>query len=431
MRSSLSLAAAAVIVACVSVTAGSVTTEGAPGDLRSPQSAWDFGVIPYEISTSFNSAQRQRILEAFEGWSAVAPIFFVERTSQAGYLAVTKLDPEPGQSGPCHSAVGQPQRATRVQTNLGGGCADSPGAIYHELGHALGLYHEENRPDRDEYVVLDLANVDPGAIQHFTKLNVPVFGNYDFGSIMHSPATAFAIDPSRPTILPRPGYGSYGAVMGQRVAPTEDDHRALAFLYDSQLRASGVSRPTELPLRRFNADDFLVAMERLNALYMSKYGLHRPEGLSVDGRPDFEAIAKWIFDVYLGARAVGWSAEGAFDIVTAGVTQTLEWQQQNPRRAPLIPASFEPALTLDRDEFLSVMQRLDAFYRAPEGLLRPQGLSTSAGADFLGIAEWVFGVYLTERLRGASPDAAWVLTQNAICASEEWRRKHDRARGSS
>jgi hypothetical protein len=30
----------------------------------------------------------------------------------------------------------------------------------HELGHVLGMAHEHNRPDRDEYLVIDLNNVE-------------------------------------------------------------------------------------------------------------------------------------------------------------------------------------------------------------------------------------------------------------------------------
>ena len=70
------------------------------------------------------------------------------------------------------------------------------------------------------------------------------------------------------------------------------------------------------------------------------------------------------------------------------------------------------------------MNRLDAFYRAPEGLQRPNGLALNGGPDFIGIATWVFDIYLAERLRGISPAAAWTLTENAIKATDEWRSKH-------
>ena len=165
-------------------------------------------------------------------------------------------------------------------------------------------------------------------------------------------------------------------------------------------------------------------MERLHAFYMSRYGLQRPQGLSINGRPDFLGIAQWIFDVYLPARSRGFSAEGAFDIVIAAITRSEEWRQKNPGRIALTPTSFTPFISFNRDEFLDVLNRLDSFYRAPEGLQRQDGLSISGGPDFLGIAAWVFDIYLGERLRGSSATAAWVILENSIRATDEWRRKH-------
>ena len=73
---------------------------------------------------------------------------------------------------------------------------------------------------------------------------------------------------------------------------------------------------------------------------MSRMGLQRPQGLSIDGRPDFLGIAQWIFDIYLPARSGGFSAIGAFDIVVAAITRTDEWRQKNPGRTSLTPATF-------------------------------------------------------------------------------------------
>ena len=52
------------------------------------------------------------------------------------------------------------------------------------------------------------------------------------------------------------------------------------------------------------------------------------------------------------------------------------------------------------------------------------GLSISGGPDFLGIATWIFDIYLAERLNGISPNGAWTITENAIRNTGEWRSKH-------
>jgi hypothetical protein len=55
----------------------------------------------------------------------------------------------------------------------------------------------------------------------------------------------------------------------------------------------------------FDRNDFLAAMNRLHEHYKTPEGLQRPNGLSIDGNPDFVGIAAWIFDVYLSCRASG------------------------------------------------------------------------------------------------------------------------------
>ena len=36
------------------------------------------------------------------------------------------------------------------------------GTVIHELGHALGMAHEQSRPDRDQHVRVNYDNVVPG-----------------------------------------------------------------------------------------------------------------------------------------------------------------------------------------------------------------------------------------------------------------------------
>jgi hypothetical protein len=263
------------------------------------------------------------------------------------------------------------------------------------------------------------------AVGNFNVITgIPLVGEYDFGSIMHYPSRSFAVDPSKPTIIPHAPYASWDSTMGTLPEPSATDHAAVAFLYNAQFRESNIRIPTEPVRRSFDRGDLLLAMERLHAFYMSRFGLHRPQGLSINGRPDFLGIAQWIFDVYLPARSSGFSAEGAFDIVIAAVSRSEEWAQKNPSRTPLTPAPFGRYVELDRSEFLDALNRLDRFYAAAEGLQRAEGLSIAGGPDFLGIAAWVFDVYLSERLRGSSAAASWTITENAIRSTDEWRRKH-------
>ena len=59
--------------------------------------------------------------------------------------------------------------------------------IKHEIIHSLGYYHEQSRPDRDNFVKINFANVNPGHKYNFDwTQNTETFGvAYDGRSIMH------------------------------------------------------------------------------------------------------------------------------------------------------------------------------------------------------------------------------------------------------
>ena len=385
---------------------------------------WEWGVIPYEIAPNFSAAERQRVIAAMSTWSRTAPVTFVPRTTQTGFLAITRDELTGPEASPCFAATVGHRLGLMQRLNLGSNCSSSTGVILHEFGHVLGYDHEHMRADRDNYITIDLGNVAANARSQFNKLASPSPGPYDFGSIMHYAASSFALDLSRPTIIPKPQYQREAEQMGQRVALSETDHNMMAVLYFSQMNESAIRVPTEAARNRFDRADLLLAMERLHGFYMSRMGLNRAEGLSIGGKPDFLGIAQWIFDVYLPARSAGFSTTGAFDIVVAAITRTDEWRQKNPGRTPLTPATFRATVSFSRDEFLDVLNRLDRFYAAPEGLRRDNGLSIAGGPDFLGIATWIFDIYLRERLNGISANGAWTVTENAIRATDEWRSKH-------
>ena len=76
------------------------------------------------------------------------------------------------------------------------------------------------------------------------------------------------------------------------------------------------------------------AAQWLHEFYQSQEGLQRPQGLSIDNRPDFEGVAAWILDTYVWARAEGASEEEARQRIVRAIQGSDEWKAKHPSSAP-------------------------------------------------------------------------------------------------
>merc|ERR1712048_166201 len=112
----------------------------------------------------------------------------------------------------------------------------------HEVMHALGFYHEQSRPGRDEYVEIFWENIQPGQEHNFIKYKnneVDVLGApYDYSSIMHYGKYSFALDAKAPTIQ---GIHNKAQTLGQRSALSPTDIFQINELYNCKNTGSGWS----------------------------------------------------------------------------------------------------------------------------------------------------------------------------------------------
>lgn len=194
---------------------------------------WPNDIVPFVISPSFNEKQNSIIYEAMKDFHTNTCLRFVARTDQADYINIVREDG-------CWSYWGRLGTGEQ-KLSLGTGC-ESKGIVLHELMHVIGFVHEHCRPDRDDFITVIWEAIKPDKKSNFEKLDWGMVKNlgigYDYTSLMHYSANAFALDLSKPTIqLKDPN-----AKIGQRKGFSEKDIKKVNLLYE----CNGVEKPVHV-----------------------------------------------------------------------------------------------------------------------------------------------------------------------------------------
>jgi hypothetical protein len=180
---------------------------------------WPNGVVPIEIES--DAPNQQQIKDAIAHWESKTKFRFPARATEANYVTFRL------KANGCEAHVGM--RGGQQFVWLSSAC--SLGNVIHEIGHAVGLWHEQSREDRDSFITIHWDKIKPGMesefIQHITDGDD--VGAYDYASVMHYSRTAFSIDGVTETMTPK----NPAAVIGHKSALSAGDIAAAEMLFNA------------------------------------------------------------------------------------------------------------------------------------------------------------------------------------------------------
>jgi hypothetical protein len=159
---------------------------------------WNGATVPIEIdpeiqafygSAAFAAANpgvtvnsTRMIDEAVARWSAATSIKFQPRQGESHYLKFKRDDK--GNGGHAHERnSGEAIITFDYEWSLGANWTVAVRAMMHEIGHMIGLLHEHQRPDRDQFIGFNVPTANNGDLK--LRTDGRCVGAYDCLSLMH------------------------------------------------------------------------------------------------------------------------------------------------------------------------------------------------------------------------------------------------------
>ncbi|MCF2502077.1 M12 family metallopeptidase [Dyadobacter sp. CY107] len=161
---------------------------------------WPNWTVPYFIEpdwvTPGPALNEAVIKEAIAQWELNTPIRFVPKTNQKDYVIFARSNYDA-------SAIGKQGGAQLIHLSDD----NNVSTIIHEIGHAVGLYHEQSRRDRDNYIDIHWDNIIDEEKYNFNRWPIGQgfdYGAFDYESIMMYYSHGFSKN-GQPTISRKDG----------------------------------------------------------------------------------------------------------------------------------------------------------------------------------------------------------------------------------
>ena len=197
------------------------------------------GIVPFEFNPNVTAANQSAMISAMAVLENVANVHFQQCASNVcifssnNFVHILNSNANSSSVG----MIGGEQFITI--TNWG-----TQFKIVHELMHCLGFYHEQSRPDRNNFIRINCANVQGGCNGtiynvNFSQLSTLIYGTYDFDSVLHYDQCGFSTDCmpgatcacTNPVITVLPPNQNQQTLIGQRTHLSSLDRATVSFLY--------------------------------------------------------------------------------------------------------------------------------------------------------------------------------------------------------